>query len=122
MSDTKTLIELSHAIASAIAVRDISMIGRLLAPGFAQRTPGGASNGAEAFLHAIMQIPGQIVFVRVEDLEVDIVGDSAVLTGIQTAQLNVEGRVIDDRRAFVDYFVRIDGRWLLRTAVDLATT
>ena len=122
MTDADALIDLSHTIASAIATRDVSMLGRLLAPGFAQRSPGGANNGAEAFLHAIMQIPGEIVFVRVGDLQVDVVGDSAVLTGIQTAQVKMDDQVIDDRRAFVDYFIRIDGRWLLRTAVDLATS
>ena len=84
-----------------------------------QRPAGGAGVDADAFLTNITSIPGEIMFVRVEQLTVDISGDSAIVTGIQQARLEIDGSVVDDRRAFVDWFVKETGDWKLRTAVDL---
>ena len=73
------------------------------------RTPGGETRGAAAFLDAISQIPGEIVFVKLVALNVDVSGDSAVATGVQHAQVRMEGQTIDDRRPFVDWFVKHEG-------------
>ena len=83
------------------------------------RRLGGEGSGAEAFLQGVAQIPGEIVFVKIEGLRVDVAGDSAIVSGIQKAQVTVEGNVIDDPRAFVDMFVRLEGEWRLRVAIDL---
>ena len=50
---------------------------------------------------------------------VDLSGGSAVATGIQHARVQLEGQTIDERRPFVDWFVKLDGEWRLRLAVDL---
>ncbi len=76
-----------------------------------QRPAGGAAVDAETFLANITKIPGEILFVRVEQLTVDISGDSAIVTGIQQARLEIDGSVVDDRRAFVDWFVQETGNW-----------
>ena len=38
---------------------------------------------------------------------------------VQHAQVRVEDQTIDDQRPFVDWFVKHDGEWRLRLAVDL---
>jgi ketosteroid isomerase-like protein len=117
-TDAADLEALSHRIASSIAARDVVRLRALLAPGFVARSPNGPASDAYAFLNGITTIPGEIVFVRVEQLQVDVHGDGALVTGQQHAQVRVDGSVIDDRRSFVDFFVRIGGRWLLQVAVD----
>ena len=42
----------------------------------------------------IAQIPGYISFVRLADVEVDLCGSGAMVTGIQHAQVVVDGQVI----------------------------
>ena len=106
-------------MADAIARRDVAGVSGLLAPGFVHRTPGGDEAGAERFLEGIRSIPGEIVFVRLESTAIDLAGDDALMTGIQHARVRIDGQDIDDRRAFVDWFVRHDGRWKFRVAVDL---
>ena len=118
---TDELIEISERIAAAISARDTAVLAELLAPDLVHRSPGGEDRHAEAFLQGIAQIPGEIVFVKVADLRVDVSGDSAIVSGTQRAQVRIEGNVIDDRRAFVDMFVRLEGKWRLRVAVDLET-
>jgi ketosteroid isomerase-like protein len=120
MDDRARLVSLSEQLASAIAKRDVSTVRRFLADGFVQRPAGGAAVDTEAFLANIDKIPGEILFVKVEQLTVDVSGDGAIVTGIQQARLEIDGSVVNDRRAFVDWFVKDTGDWKLRTAVDLA--
>jgi ketosteroid isomerase-like protein len=119
MNDENAVRDASLAMADAIARRDVNTIAVLLAPGFVHHTPGGETTGAERFLAGIGQIPGEIAFVRLEDLKIDVAGDGALVTGIQHARVRIDGQDLDDRRAFVDWFVRHDGRWRFRAAVDL---
>ena len=114
------LREISERVAAAIAKRDTKTLRAVLAPGFVHRTHGGATAAdAATFLQAIEEIPGEIIFVRLEDIHVDECPAGALVTGIQHAQVVVDGEVIDDRRGFVDWFVRDAGEWRIQAAVDL---
>ena len=44
---------------------------------------------------------------------------SALATGVQHAQLRIDGAIVDDHRSFVDWFIREGGEWKLRAAVDI---
>jgi hypothetical protein len=118
-TDEFLLQERAHAIAGAIAQRDVAVLAELLAPGFTYRSDGGATTSdAAAFLDGIRGIPGEIAFVRLESVAIDLAGDAAMLTGVQHAQVRMDGQTIDDRRAFADFFVKIDGSWKLRSGAD----
>lgn len=119
MDDHARLTDASHDIASAIAGRDTAALAAFLAPGFVYRIPGGDTLEAQAFLDNVRQIPGEILFVRVRQLQIDVEGDAAIVSGVQHAQVRIDGRAIDDVRSFVDFFVRLEGRWVLRAAVGL---
>jgi ketosteroid isomerase-like protein len=118
-SDAQRVMDAAVRIADAIGKRDVGALGRELAPGFLMRTPGGDTRAAAAFLDAISQIPGEIVFVKLVALNVDVSGDGALATGVQHAQVRMDGQTIDDKRPFVDWFVKHEGEWRLRLAVDL---
>src|SRR5471030_692738 len=119
MDDREQLIGVSETLAAASAQRDVAAIRGLLANGVVHRTPGGDAAATDAFLAALAQIPGDILFVTVEPLTADVAGDGAIVTGIQHARVAIDGAVVDDRRAFVDWFIREAGEWRLRVAVDL---
>ena len=119
MQERERVIDVAKRVAAAIGRRDVAAIGALLAPDFVHRTHGGAGADRAAFLAAIEQIPGEIVFVRLEQLEVDIFASWALLTGRQHAQVRVDGQVVDDRRGFVDWFVKQGNEWRIQAAVDL---
>ena len=102
MDDETSVMNASLAMADAISKRDVDTIATLLAPGFVHRSPGGDATDRERFIEGIRQIPGEIVFVTLESVQIDVAGQD-----------------FDDRRAFVDWFVRHDGCWKFRAAVDL---
>lgn len=118
-ADERAVREVAHVIAAAIARRDTSLLAGLLAPGFVYRSEAAASLAdAGTFLDGIRSIPGDIVSVRLERLAVDVAGGAAFATGVQHAQVVVDGQRVDDRRGFADFFVRLEGTWKLRAATD----
>lgn len=119
MREQDGVAEAAGRLAAAIGRRDARTIRSLLAPGFVHRTLGGDRADADAFVQAIQQIPGEIAFVRLERLDVDMVPAGALVTGVQHAQVLIKGEVVDDRRAFVDWFVNHGGSWRIQAAVDL---
>jgi ketosteroid isomerase-like protein len=109
----------ARRIAEAIGARDTATLQTLLADEFVHRAPGGASTDLAAFLTAVAEIPGDIVSVTLEDLVIDVVADMALATGIQQAEVRVDGQLIKDRRGFVDWFVKTGDTWRIRVAVDM---
>src|SRR5215471_2166130 len=83
------------------------------------RAIGGAAVGVDQFLAAIEQIPGEILSVELVELQVDIEGETAVITGVQHARVRIDGEVVDDKRPFVDWMVKASGAWRFRAAIDL---
>jgi hypothetical protein len=119
MDESDRVLQAATEIATAIERRDVGALKRAVAPGFLHRTPGGETRDADTFLGGILAIPGEILFVRLQSVDVDLSEAGALVTGIQHARVRVDGDDIDDRRAFVDWFVTHEGRWRLRVAVDL---
>jgi ketosteroid isomerase-like protein len=111
--------ECARRIAAAIGARDTAMLATLLDEQFVHRAPGGAATDVRGFLEAIAAIPGEIVSVALEDLTIDVAGEAALATGIQHAQVRVDGQLVTDRRGFVDWFVKNGDTWRIRVAVDL---
>lgn len=91
----------------------------MLAPDFVLRTPGADPTSAADFLAGIRALPAEIVFVRLEELEIDVHDSAAIATGIQHARVVVDGEQVDDRKPFVDWFVKHAGQWKLRVALNL---
>ena len=118
VNDDAQLLRIAHDIANAIGRRDVQALGAMLAPGFVHRSFSGATADATAFLDGVAGIPGEIAFVRLERITVDVGDDAALLTGIQHAQVKIDGQVVDDRRSFADFFVKTAGVWKLRAAAD----
>ncbi len=120
MDENAAITKAAHALAAAIARRDEAALRTLLTTDFALRTPGGASVDGAAFVGGIRQIPGEIQFVKLVDVHVELLDRSALVTGVQHASILLNGEEIADRRPFVDLFVQGgDGAWRVKLALDL---
>ena len=119
MSEAERVHRVAREIADAIARKDAETLAGYLAPGFVQRSPGGDARDARAFLEGVREIPVEILDVALDAVQIDVSDGGAIVTGIQHAQVRLQGAIVDDRRAFVDWFVIHDGEWRLRVAVEL---
>jgi ketosteroid isomerase-like protein len=56
----------------------------------------------------------EIRAVRGEDLKVNVYGETAILTGVQLAEVRTpEGNLEESAVAFTDVFVSREGQWLM---------
>jgi ketosteroid isomerase-like protein len=119
--DHAAIVTQARGFAAAIAARDAAVIESILAPEFVLRRPGMSCVQRAEFVAALIAIPVEITFVRLEQVDVDVMGDGALVTGIQHSQVRVDGETLEERRPFADWFVRgAAGRWLLQGAVEIA--
>jgi ketosteroid isomerase-like protein len=119
VSDDHDVAAAAAAVAQAIGRRDLGALRDLLAPGFSHRTAAGGLTTAEVFLEGVAAFPGAIESIGVEHLQVEVVGNVALVTGTQHARVVVDGATVEDRQGFVDCFVRDGDGWRLRAAFQL---
>ena len=119
IDERERILATAIAIADAIGARDVARLGTLLSADFVHRKAGEGATGASAFLAAIERIPGEILAVNLARIEIDIAGDSALVTGVQHARVRLDGELIEDTRPFVDWLIRESGGWRLRAAIEL---
>jgi ketosteroid isomerase-like protein len=119
IDERERILATAIAVADAIGARDVARLSTLLSADFVHRKAGAGGTGASAFLAAIERIPGEILSVNLARIEIDLAGDSALVTGIQHARVRLDGELIEDTRPFVDWLIKESGAWRVRAAVEL---
>ena len=113
----EAILQIERDIRTAIKNKDASALEPMLAEEFVYRTHFGAEVDKRAFLESIASFPIEILSLRGEDLNVNLFGETAVLTGLQLAEARPpEGEPEQSAVAFTDVFVRRDGGWLMALA------
>jgi ketosteroid isomerase-like protein len=111
------LIDLSHALARAIAERDGDTLDGILHEDFVHLASGeqpSPPRDKTAFMEAIRGAGYDIVAMEVNSLRVKLAEDVAVVVGIQDARVELAGaEQVSSTSSFTDVFRRVDGRWRL---------
>jgi ketosteroid isomerase-like protein len=108
------VLAVERDIMAAIRNKDAATLEPMLADDFCYRTHFGAETDKAGFLQSIVSTPFEILSLHGEELNVNVYGDTAVLTGVQIAEARPpEGEKEESVVAFTDVFVRRDGRWLM---------
>lgn len=110
----EAILQIEQDIMAAIKGQDTAALEPMLADEFVYRTHFGAEADKAEFLKSIASFPMKILSLRGEELNVNIYGETAVITGVQIAEAQPpEGETEESAVAFTDVFVRRDGRWLM---------
>lgn len=120
--DRATIRAAEDRIFKAIMTQDIPALEAELADDFVHTTPGSPDQDRNAFLMTIREMPFRILDIGGEDLRVRVLGEMAILSGVQRARVRLPEGDVEGRTAFVDVFVRTGGGWRLSHgfSVDLA--
>jgi ketosteroid isomerase-like protein len=103
-----------HGIWPALQSRDVLAWEHILADNFVYRSPGEPDLDKQGFIQRIMSFTATILTIDSEDLRVDVYGDTAIVTGVQRAVIELPSRfVIEDFTMLNNVFVRREGRWLV---------
>ena len=110
----QAILQIERDIMVAIRNKDASTLEPMLGDDFIYRTHFGAEADKAEFLKSIASFPVEILGIRGEELNVNVYGETAILTGVQIAEARApEGEPEESAVAFTDVFVRREGRWLM---------
>lgn len=121
-AEDTNILAIEREIMAAIRNKDAAALEPLLGDEFCYRTHFGAETDKAGFLQSVVSTPFEILSLHGEELNVNVYGDTAVLTGVQIAEARPpEGETEESVVAFTDVFLRRDRRWLmvLAYAVEL---
>jgi ketosteroid isomerase-like protein len=115
------LRQAEQRIFQAIQARDLPALEAELAESFVLFSHGNPEQDRASFLAAIRDMPFQILEIRGEDVRVRVLGDVALVSGIQRARVAMpdNGAIVNAATAFVDAFARTDEGWRLLHAVSV---
>jgi hypothetical protein len=97
----------------------------VLAENYRCVSPNEPDQNRAEFIHTLTSMPLMVTSVTCQNLQVDVWGDTAVLTGVQIAHMKFQnGEGVVDRIAITNVFNRVgeDWRMVLSHAVSLPTT
>lgn len=113
----QVILEIEHETFEAIKHGDAEALHNILADDFIYRTPTGEDTNKTDFITAATTMPFKILSVWGENLRVRFYEETAVLTGVQHAQVeDQDGKGLTSSVAFTDIFVKRDDRWLMSLA------
>ena len=109
---SQLILKIERDIMAAIKGKDSATLESLVADDFIYRTHFGAEANKSEFLKSIASFPLEILAIRGEELKVNVYGETAILTGVQHADVRTpEGNAEESAVAFTDVFARREGQW-----------
>jgi ketosteroid isomerase-like protein len=115
MADTADLVRLrkiQQELSAAWMARDRATIERLIAPDWSvTHVAGQRLTRADVFRDMLESDATQIAASTVDEVEIRVYGDAAVVTGRTHAAGVQSGAPFDVQLRFTDVFVRRDDRW-----------
>jgi ketosteroid isomerase-like protein len=109
--DEAELIRLEHDYARALMTRDRAFLMRFYAPDWR----GGNWMGfwsKSTMLKSVLEARYVIKSMKVRDLKVRVMGDVAIVQGVDEEVTTLDGKDTSGKWAFTDVFHRRDGQWV----------
>ncbi|MBI1278525.1 MAG: DUF4440 domain-containing protein [Anaerolineaceae bacterium] len=126
LTPIESILQVQQRFWSALQSQMASDFDSVLAENYRCVSPDGPDQNRTEFIHTLVSMPLVVNYVSCQNLQVDVWGDTAVLTGVQVAhmQLPNNGESVVDRIAITNVFNRVGEDWwmVLSHAVSLPTT
>ena len=110
--DARQLHGLQQELARAWVAGDRAAIERIIAPEWKTTGPDGSTRDRPAVLRDVFETRvHKITRLELDDVQVAVFGDAAVVTGRTRAAGEYKGTAAEVVIRFTDTFIRRDGRW-----------
>jgi ketosteroid isomerase-like protein len=102
---------------AALKSKDKEALERLLAEDFVGWSPGQTNQDRAAFITTLTGFPGKVRSVGSENLEIHIWGNIAVVSGVQSAEVELaDGQLKTNRIAITNVFQEQQGHCVMKLA------
>jgi len=125
LTPIESIIQVQQHFWSALQTQSAADFESILAENYRCISPLEPDQNRAEFIRTLVSMPLVVKSITCENLQVDVWGDVAALTGVQVAQMRFSnGEGVIDRIAISNVFNRIGEEWLmvLSHAVSLPTT
>jgi ketosteroid isomerase-like protein len=113
-SDDQAIHAVQHTFWQALKAKDAAMFESVLAEGFVSRSPDQVDQDRVAFIQTLTSFPITVAEVGSDNLQVHMFGDTAVISGVQAAKLQMPGgSSVTQRIAITNVLQRIGDTWLI---------
>jgi len=110
-SAEQELINLENGWAEALVKRDVAFLDRILADDFMTTSSRGIVSTKAQILAGVKSSAYVYISITLDDIQVRIYGDVAMVTGRNTVKSMRNGRDISGQERWTDTWIRHDGRW-----------
>ena len=105
----------------ALQSKDRTAMEKLLSDDFLARSPNQPNQGRAEFIDSLTGFPAQVRSIESDNLEIHIWGDLAVVTGVQSAEIDLaDGQVRMNRIAITNVFQHQQGQWKMKLSHAIA--
>ena len=105
------LIKLENAWSEAVVKQDAAALERLYASEYLSTDPEGATFNKTQDIANVKTGAFKMTAYKLEDLKVNIYGETAVVTGRNTIKATYQGKDVSGAYRFTDVFVKRSGQW-----------
>jgi ketosteroid isomerase-like protein len=117
MTDQENVLRVQQKFWEGLQNKDASILNEIIAEDFVLRTPNEPNQNKTEFIESLLRAPIRVHSIGSDDLQAHIFASVAVITGVQSAQIELpDARVIADRIAITNVLQQRDGRWLIKLA------
>ncbi len=109
--DEQIIIRMENDWATALVMRDMAVIDRLEAPEYMFTDQDGSLSSKAQVDAEIKSGAVAIGSFKIDDLKVKILGDTAVVYGLETENSTYKGADTSGQYRFTDVFVKRNGTW-----------
>ncbi len=125
LTPIESILQVQQRFWSALQSQVPADFDFVLAENYRCVSPNEPDQNRAEFIHMLTSMPMIVSLVTCQNLQVDVWGDTAVLTGVQIAHMKFQnGEGVVDRIAITNVFNRLDEDWrmVLSHAVSLPTS
>ena len=110
-ADEEMLMKMENEWGTALVKVDFATINRIASPDWILTTPDGVQH-TKAETDADLK-SGKVKFesFKIDDLKVRVYGNAAVVFGLTTEKMKIDGQDISGQNRFTDTFIKRDGKW-----------
>jgi ketosteroid isomerase-like protein len=110
-TDEQTLIQMEKDWSAALLKRDMAVLDRMEAPEYTFTSPDGSVSGKADSDAEIKNGIAVIESFTIDELKVQLFGDTAVVHGLETEKSNYRGKDTSGQYRFTDVFIKRNGTW-----------
>jgi hypothetical protein len=124
LTPIESIIQVQQRFWSALQSQSAADLESVLSENYRCVSPLQPDQNRAEFIRVLVSMPLMVKSITCDNLQVDVWGDVAVLTGVQVANMRFSsGEGVIDRIAITNVFNRVDEEWqmVLSHAVSLPT-